>query len=63
MAKLGEGPSKSGDVAEMMKEPPTKLGPLRASIIKKDDLQPFICRHSFHGSIVRRLLTAKLDRF
>lgn len=35
MAKLGNGPYKSGDVAEMMKEPPNKLGPMRASIIKK----------------------------
>jgi AAA ATPase domain len=35
MAKLGDGPYKSGDVAEMMNEPPNKLGPMRASIIKK----------------------------
>jgi hypothetical protein len=35
MAQLGEGPYKSGDVAEMMKEPANKLGPMRASIIKK----------------------------
>lgn len=35
MAKLGDGPFKSGDVAEMMEEPPQKLGPMRASIIQK----------------------------
>jgi hypothetical protein len=35
MARLGDGPYKSGDVAEMMKEPANKLGPMRASIIRK----------------------------
>jgi len=35
MAKLGDGPFKSGDVAEEMKEPPQRLGPMRASIIQK----------------------------
>jgi hypothetical protein len=35
MARLGNGPYKSGDVAEMMKEPLNKLGPMRASMIKK----------------------------
>jgi hypothetical protein len=35
MAMLGGGPYKSGDVADKMNEPPNKLGPMRASIIKK----------------------------
>ncbi|EPE95117.1 ATP-binding protein [Rhizobium grahamii] len=35
MARLGMGPYKSGDVADMMKEPPSKFGPVRASLIKK----------------------------
>lgn len=35
MAKLGDGPFKSGDVAEAMSEPPQRLGPMRASIIQK----------------------------
>lgn len=35
MAKLGNGPYRSGDVAEKMGEPINKLGPMRASIIKK----------------------------
>ena len=35
MAKLGDGPFKSGDVAEAMGEPPQRLGPMRASIIQK----------------------------
>jgi hypothetical protein len=35
MAKLGDGPFKSGDVADMMQESAQKLGPMRASIIQK----------------------------
>jgi hypothetical protein len=35
MAKLGDGPYKSGDVAEAMNEPPQRLGPMRANIIQK----------------------------
>ena len=35
MAKLGDGPFKSGDVAEAMSESPQRLGPMRASIIQK----------------------------
>jgi hypothetical protein len=35
MAKLGDGPFKSGDVADTMRETPQKLGPMRASIIQK----------------------------
>lgn len=35
MAKLGEGPYRSGDVADMMNRPAQRLGPMRASIIKK----------------------------
>lgn len=35
MAKLGEGPYRSSDVAEMMHEKVQSLGPMRASIIRK----------------------------
>jgi hypothetical protein len=35
MAKLGEGPYRSADVAEMLGEPIQKLGPIRARIIAK----------------------------
>lgn len=35
MAKLGDGPYKSGDVAEAMNVPPQRLGPMRANIMQK----------------------------
>nr|WP_316652953.1 ATP-binding protein [uncultured Gellertiella sp.] len=35
MASLGDGPYKSGDVAEVMKEPINRMGPMRSNIIRK----------------------------
>jgi len=35
MARLGDGPYRSGDVAEALQRPPQRLGPMRASIIRK----------------------------
>ncbi len=35
MAKLGDGPYRSGDIADAMNRPAQRLGPMRASIIKK----------------------------
>jgi len=35
MSELGKGPYRSSDVADQLKEPPSKLGPRRAQIISK----------------------------
>lgn len=58
MAHLGPNAQRSGDIASALGVKITSLGPVRAKLIKRDDLQPHPRRHGLYRSPVRRVHAA-----